>query len=123
MHALKDKPIEHRKSQRYLLEDFGEVVIPETGEYFGCYIYNFSTGGLMVYLNHDFKEGEVFHIKFTVGEKTFERDCIVRACRNFTHNQKYVMQIGKSLNVSFRVNVEFKESLSDEDVKYINQNH
>jgi hypothetical protein len=115
--------IEHRKSQRYLLEDFGEVVIPESGEYFGCYIYNFSEGGLMVYLNHDFKTGEQFHIKFTIAQKTFEKDCIVLASRNFTHSQKYILQIGKSLKVSYRVNIKFTEPLSIEDIEYINKNH
>lgn len=120
---MEQKIIEHRKSQRYILEDFGEITLSDNSESFGCYIYNISIGGVMIYINHDFKPGDTFRIEFTIGNKTFQKDCIVRNIRNFTHNQKYILQIGKSLNVSYRANIEFKEHLSTTEIDYININH
>ncbi|MCB1189603.1 MAG: PilZ domain-containing protein [Leptospiraceae bacterium] len=121
---MEQKIIEHRKSQRYLLEDFGEITLSDNSEEaFGCYIYNVSVGGIMVYVNHDFKVGDRFRLVFKVANKSFDKECILRNIRNFTHNQKYILQIGKSLNVSYRANVEFKEPLSSSEIDYINMNH
>lgn len=106
-----------------MLEEFATVTLPGDPESFECYIYNISVGGVMLYSNHEFKINDKFSLSLTIKDKTFKKECIVKGSKNFTHNQRYVLQIGKSLNVSYRVNVMFIEPLTVSEIEYIRLNH
>lgn len=120
---MEDHIIEHRTSQRAVIEEFGIITLENDPESFDCYIYNISEGGIMLYVNHEFKVNDTLHLTLTIQDRVIKRNCIVKGCKDFTKNQKYAMQIGKSLNVSQRINAMFTERLSKSEFEFIRMNH
>ena len=77
----------------------------------------------MIYVKEELPPDTKLTLSFEVGEKNFSIESIVRSSKDFTHNRKYILRIGKSLDVTSFLNIVFQNELKNEEIEFIRMNH